>query len=348
MSNIQQALFVQSKLGQLTIADCKVPEPGPDQLLVRIEAVALNPIDWKARKFGLYLNDSQYPAVLGSDVAGVVVEVGDGVSNRAVGDRVVFPASWLSGHGAFQQYTLADALLTAKLPSQISFEEASTLPVAIAAAVIGLYLPEPFGAGFIAPFDPSARGKETGTPIVIFGGATSVGQYVIQFARLSGFSPIITTASLKHKEYLESLGATDILDRNLSSDKLSAKISKIAKDPIQIIYDAVSSPDTQNMGYHLLAEGGKLVVLLEPTITRETGKNVIRVMGIFTLHFSRELGVQLYSAMTNLLAEGLIKPNRLDILPGGLSGIADGLERLELNRVSGVKLIIRPQETPTN
>lgn len=96
----------------------------------------------------------------------------------------------------------------AKIPSNISFEEAASLPTGIAEAVVGLYSAKPNGAGFTIPLEPEERGKLAGKPLLILGGAGSVGQAVIQFARLFGFSPIFTTASFKNEEYLKSLGAT--------------------------------------------------------------------------------------------------------------------------------------------
>ncbi|KAG6856274.1 hypothetical protein H0H87_005959 [Tephrocybe sp. NHM501043] len=330
MSTLHKALLVESKFAPFSIGDRCLPEPQSGQLLVRIEAVALNPIDWKAQEYGLYLKDSQYPAVLGSDAAGVVQKLGSQVSGFSVGDGVVFPASWLDGHGAFQQFTLADAAITAKVPRQVSLEEASTIPVALAAAVVGLYLPNPYGAAITAPFDKAGRGRYPGRPIVVLGGATSVGQY----------------ASSKHAEYLTSLGATHVLDRNISPEDLTTRITEIAtSSPIDLVYDAVSSLETQNMGYGLLTEKGQLIVTLEPAVRKEEeGKIIIRVIGVFTLPFSRELGIQLYGTLTDLLNQGLIKPNRLEVISGGLGSIVRGLERLKANLISGHKVVVRPQE----
>ncbi|KAG6835578.1 hypothetical protein H0H93_016812, partial [Arthromyces matolae] len=164
-------------------------------------------------------------------------------------------------------------------------------------------------------------------------------------AKLSGFSPIITTASLKHSEYLESLGATHVVDRNLPSSELTERIGEITSASIEVIYDAVSTAETQKLGYKLLAEGGQLVVVLDPAVHQVKGKGIRSVAGVFTLPHTRDLGVQLYSTLHELLVLGFLKPNRLEILSGGLRGIVKGLERLKADQVSGVKLISRPQET---
>ncbi|KAG6834714.1 hypothetical protein H0H93_007860, partial [Arthromyces matolae] len=173
----QKALFIDTKLGPFTLhTDHPIPKPGHGQLLVRIEAAALNPVDWKIQKLGWFVD--KYPVLIGTDIAGVVQEVGEGASKGfAKGDRVVFQGAWSGDMAGYQQYALTNAVTTAKIPSHISFDEASTLPVACAAAVAGFYLAPPSGAGLIPPFNEAGRGKYKGKPAVILGGATSVGQF---------------------------------------------------------------------------------------------------------------------------------------------------------------------------
>ncbi|KAG5732530.1 Zinc-type alcohol dehydrogenase-like protein C2E1P3.01, partial [Termitomyces sp. T112] len=207
------------------------------------------------------------------------------------------------------------------------------------------YLPQPHGAGLTTPFDASGRGKYAGKPVLILGGATSVGQFVIQFAKLSGFSEIIATASVKHEIFLKSLGATHVLDRNLSTAELDAEIRKLTSKPIEFVYDAVSLPGTQTMGYSILANGGTLILVLPSQVKAVEGKNVYTCLGIWTFPFTKDLGEHFYASLTELLETGEIKPNRVEVVPGGLAGIAGSLKRLELNQVSGVKLVVHPQET---
>ncbi|KAG6827872.1 hypothetical protein H0H92_010141 [Tricholoma furcatifolium] len=344
MSQNQKALVLDSKFGQFTLRERDVPKPGSGQLLVRIEAAALNPVDWKIQKYGIFIEE--YPAIIGTDIAGVVEQIGDGVTGYAKGDRVVFQGAWADDYAGFQQYALTNVVTTAKIPSQLSFDEVASIPVAAAAAVAGLYLPQPHGAGLTHPFDASTRGKYAGKPLVVLGGATSVGQFAIQVGKLSGFSPIITTASAsKHDTYLKSLGATHILDRHLSSTALAAEIQKITTAPLEIVFDAVSLADTQATGYSLLANDGSLVTVLPPTVKVEEGKHVFGVLGIWTFEYSKDLGAKFYGSLGKLLETGEIKPNRVEVVSGGLGGIVDALKRLELDQVSGVKLVVHPQET---
>ncbi|KAF8970576.1 hypothetical protein BDZ97DRAFT_1789880, partial [Flammula alnicola] len=184
---------------------------------------------------------------------------------------------------------------------------------------------------------------------VILGGASSVGQNgmcVIQLAKLSGLSPIITTASLKHTDYLKSLGATAVLDRNLSSSALATEISKITSTSIKFVYDSISADSTQKIGLDILAPGGQLVVDSHPTAKPVQDKTIIRVASRLRLPQNIELLETFYhDTVSGFLEKGLLKPNNIEILPNGLAGIPDGLARMEADKISGLKLVAHPQET---
>ncbi|KZT68004.1 GroES-like protein [Daedalea quercina L-15889] len=349
----QKALVLPAKQADFVIHSISVPKPGPGQLLVKIHAVALNPVEWKIQKTGIIVHE--FPAIIGMDIAGTVEKLGDGVEHFTLGDRVVSEGQFAIPHAGFQQYTITNADVTAKIPDSVTFEQASTIPVGLVTAALGLFTPtvptgSDFGsAGLQAPWQDSGHGAYAGKPFLIFGGASSVGQYVIQLAKLSGFSPIITTASLHNADLLRSLGATHVLDRKLSLEQLRQEIAKISTGALDIIYDAVSLPDTQLAAYELLAPGGTLVLVLYPAIPTERlqqGKNVVKAFGQANLpEENRVVSAKLFSKLTVWLEEGMIKPNRVEVLPGGLEGILDGLDRLRNNRVSGVKLVAHPQET---
>ena len=130
----------------------------------------------------------------------------------------------------------------------------------------------------------------------------------MQLAKLSGFSPIITTASLKHTEYLKGIGATDVLDRNLPVPDLSQKIAEIAKVPILRVFDAISLPTTQELGLALLGSGGKLAVILPPTVEASKGKTIVSVSGVLRSPDNIEILEDLYRTKASALAEnGAIK-----------------------------------------
>lgn len=86
MPSSHQALFLDAKCGKFVVGKNQTPSPGAGELLVRIEAVGLNPVDWSIQKWGLFLES--YPAIIGTDTAGIVEEVGKGITNFSKGDRV--------------------------------------------------------------------------------------------------------------------------------------------------------------------------------------------------------------------------------------------------------------------
>ncbi|KAJ7810242.1 chaperonin 10-like protein [Mycena olivaceomarginata] len=313
-----------------------IPSPGPGQLLVKVTATALNPGDWKVHKFGILIGDS--PAQAGMDAAGIVESVGQGVEDFPEGGTSVsslllfkrhtltlkhsiYQGKWTRNTSSFQQFMIADSKFTAKIPLSISDDAAASVPVGLLAAWTGLYNPV-YGAGVPHPFTELEISPPV-QPLIVLGGASSVGQYggafFLQLARLARFSPIITTASAHHDQYLKSLGATHVLDRNLSLPELSKKIHEITKEPIKIVYDAISTDETQQAGYALLAEDG------------------------FTQEEQQEIKTVEAPTRRTVYVKGL--PNRTEVLPGGLHGIVGGLETLEKGQVSGVKLVVMPQDT---
>ena len=82
----QKALILEAKFGKLVVNTIPIPKPGPGQILVKIKATALNPVDWKVQKYGILVGT--YPAILGSDIAGDVEELGEGITDFKKGDRV--------------------------------------------------------------------------------------------------------------------------------------------------------------------------------------------------------------------------------------------------------------------
>ena len=128
---------------------------------------------------------------------------------------------------------------------------------------------------------------------------------VIQLARLSGFSPIVTTASLHNADYVKSLGATHFIDRKAD---VVAEARKIFATPPSVVYDAISLD--QQVGLDILAPNGTLILTLAETSNlKKDGKNVIHTFG--SVHVKREMGRSLFSKLTQLLQSGDIKASAL-------------------------------------
>lgn len=181
--------------------------------------------------------------------------------------------------------------------------------------------------GLVPPISSEGRGKYAGNPIVILGGSSSVGQNgtlayhllkgatsnidysAIQLAKLSGFSPIVTTASLKHADYLKSLGATHVIDRSVPASVLASEISSITQNgPIKYAVDSISEPHTQQNGHDLLAPGGQLAVFGPVAAKTTEEKDVFLVYGSLRHPPNIELLETFYhDNLEQLLKEGAIK-----------------------------------------
>jgi NADPH:quinone reductase-like Zn-dependent oxidoreductase len=227
----------------------------------------------------------------------------------------------------------------AQVPRSLSLDQASTIACGLGTAAIGMY-GTTNGIGLIPPWDRNGWSKYKGWPILILGGAGSVGNYgkfgsssprpsqltktslllVIQLAKLSGFSPIITTASLKHTEHLKSLGADHVIDRNLSLQALNKAVMKITGSRIHIMYDSISTAETQEAAWSLLAPGGKLVVTQPSLIRRDMydTRQVVPVDGSPQSDENWETGKRLWAHLERWVEEGHIRVCINQALPLGI------------------------------
>ncbi|WP_416969539.1 NADP-dependent oxidoreductase [Streptomyces sp. 4F14] len=174
------------------LIDLDRPAPGPGELLIAVRAAGVNPVDWKLRT-GLRrpgdTGERVFPAVLGSEAAGVVTALGAGVTGFAVGDEVF--GSTLAG--GYAEETVLPVTLAAHKPAALSFADAATLPVAAATAYDGVHqLALPAGA-----------------TLLITGAGGGVGVAAVQIARALGLK-VVGVASTAKKEFLESLGALHV------------------------------------------------------------------------------------------------------------------------------------------
>ena len=133
----------------------------------------------------------------------------------------------------------------------------------------------------------------------------------IQFARLSGFSPIITTSSLKNEAYLKSLGATHVIDRHTPLSDLPRLVKEITDKPVKYAYDALSSPETQNAVFELVVPGGQIVFLnplaIDEAKLKKEDKYIGRVFADVQQPTLQEIGKSLYAHITQLVEAGDIK-----------------------------------------
>ena len=337
------AILPSKAAGVLEISQRPTPNPGPDDLLIEVKSIALNPIDYYQRDMGFPPLD-HYPTVLGSDIGGTVISVGSSVPSDAPkpGTRVAafapcFFTKGLSDYGAFQTRVLVPATNATPLPSNISFNEASLLPMAVGTAWSGCY-----SAG--VPRD-TAYTPQDKKGILIWGGAGSVGSAMIQVAKSMGFI-VYATASEKHHEYLKTLGASKLFD--YKSETVVEDIIKAAKADgvtIQTGFDTAGQVKScldilKELKGNETAKLATAVPLPEDVPTAE-GVEVKFIMAPQdekerTEHFHYCYGVWLKEK----LEKGEFVPSpKVKVVEGGLESIDKGLDELKKG-VSGVKLVI--------
>ncbi|WP_066520240.1 zinc-binding alcohol dehydrogenase family protein [Curtobacterium ammoniigenes] len=211
---MNEALWLSRPTGRLRLASAPRTPPRNGEVLVRVRAVALNPVD-AIPGIAHYVVTPwlRYPTVLGTDIAGDVVDVGPGVEGIAPGDRVLGFAAGLErsanrpAEGAFQRFAILRARVVTVLPPTVSWTEAATLPLGIATAAAALFEPDQLAL----ELPTSDRQPERDASVLIWGGSTSVGCNAIQLATNAGYD-VVTTASPKNAELVRSLGARVSVD----------------------------------------------------------------------------------------------------------------------------------------
>lgn len=208
------AAWIDSPYADLVVRDAPMPVPTSGQLLVEVRALAVNPLDAIIQSNGAVMYGwLRYPVILGEDVAGVVVAVGDEVTGFSVGDRVVAYAIGLEkgrdavAESGFQGYVVVDEGLAAALPDSMPFEEAAVLPLAISAAAAGLFESDQLDLDYSILAGQAPRDEV----VVVWGGASAVGGNAIQLARAAGYR-VITTASVGNHDRMRRLGAEAAFD----------------------------------------------------------------------------------------------------------------------------------------
>jgi len=336
-----------------------IPEPGPNEVLVKNVVVASNPKDYK-----LPFVIPGYEFVEGSDVAGYVEKVGEGVTEYKGGERVAAftkMATKDNKYGAYQQYSLAVASCAFPIPESISFEDASTLPLAVMTASLGLFI-------HLGLPEPPAKGVATSAPtqvVVINGASSSVGAYAVQLAKRAGL--FVVGIAGGSGAYAESLGADVVVDYRGYKGKgaLQAAVTDAVLEtglPCSSALDCVSEGGTISELAGVVAStsptgGGKVNYLgmlsdeeknsLPPTVTA-VRTAVFTAYGehqAFASRFYRQISEYLVKSDTNPKP---LLPNKVHVVPGGLAGVEKGLAMLKAHEVHAEKLVYKIGDSPSS
>ncbi|MET7572198.1 zinc-binding alcohol dehydrogenase family protein [Streptomyces sp. NPDC005492] len=222
-----------------------VPQPGPHDLLVQVEAVAVNPVDYKIRQSN---DPGGEPKVLGWDAAGTVVAVGELVELFEVGDEV-FYAGALDRPGTNARFHTVDERIVGHKPRTLSFAEAAALPLTSLTAWEGLF--ERLGLSEDAP-------EETGT-LLVTAAAGGVGAMVAQLARaLTGLTVIGTASRPETAAFARSMGVTHVVDHH---HPLPAQVTEVAPDGVDHIFSTAGTDRNLAAYADLLKPFGKLLAI---------------------------------------------------------------------------------------
>ena len=217
----------------LVVDDIARPEPKDGEVLVRVRVSAVNAIDWKFRAGYLQaFMPLELPHTPGLDVAGIVEQVGPGVSGYSAGDEV-----FGRGSGTYAEYALAPTVTLAHKPAGITFEQAATLPVGGVTAWVGLF---------------DAAHLEAGQRVLVHGAAGGVGSLAVQLAHWKGAS-VIATTSTANVAYVKSLGADEVVNYT------AVQFEDVVSD-MDVVFDAVGG-DVTGRSWSVLKKGGILVVV---------------------------------------------------------------------------------------
>lgn len=336
MSNNLAAVLKEEK-ANLTIEDRPIPKPGPSDVVVKNHAVATNPVDWKMQQFGYFVE--KYPAILGSDVSGVVEAVGSDVKHFQKGDRVTGFADGLLSkdpqNGAFQQYSVVKECALARIPASMSFEEGSILPMSVATSAVGIFLSMEI---------PRPPAKQQGG-FLVWGASSSVGTAAVQIAVSLGYNPVVGVCSPRHSAMVKKLGAHETFDYNSSSVVKNVTQSlKASKQQTVAAYDAISEHGSAPKCAEILEAfgGGKLCLTLPyPEDARQPAGVTISQTYAAKICMDKEFGHWLFNEwLAKSLEDKTFVPSpTIEKVDGGIQSIQKALD-IHAKGLSGKKLVI--------
>lgn len=343
----QDAQWLPSPRGRLAVGPAPETAPVEHEILVRVRAVAVNAIDGLSPVVRrVVLPWLRYPAVLGSDVAGEVVEVGPRVTRFRVGDRVLGHAVGYeksrnrAAEGAFQERCILLDHLTASLPDNLPFERAAVLPLTLSTAACGLFQRDQLALEL--PKLGSAARAET---VLVWGGSTSVGANAIQLARNAGYT-VVTTASPHNADYVRQLGAAEVVDYH-SPTAVAELVEMLSGQPLAGTLAVGAGSTGPCLAVARRLPGSRRVASVQPSPLMSLRRSWERHHGIAlttvwgaTLK-DNEVGPAIYAAfLPTALADGRYLPAPDPLVVGhGLQDIPAALDRLR-NGVSAQKIVV--------
>jgi NADPH2:quinone reductase len=241
-----KAILLKSFGGPEAFELCDVPKPVPQagQVLVRVHATSINPLDYQVRR-GDYADLVQLPAITGHDVSGVVEEVGQGVTAFSPGDEVWYTPQIFNGPGSYAEYHVASQSIIGMKPPSLSHLEAASLTLVGGTAWEAL----------------AVRAQlRVGESILIHGGAGGVGHVVIQLAKAMG-AKVFTTLRAADFEFARSLGADVLIDYE-NENYVDVVMRETAGRGVDVVFDTIGG-NTLSNSPDVLAQLGRVVTIVD-------------------------------------------------------------------------------------
>ena len=298
----------------LKYEDVPRPEPKDDQILVRVVAAGVNPVDGMIRS-GMFETKPYRTSlmILGGDIAGVVERVGSKITKFKTGDPV-FAYLSLENNGGYAQYALTNAREAAPKPKSLTYVEAAAVPIVALTAWQALVDTAKLSAG---------------QTVLIHGGSGGVGTFAIQIAKARG-AKVIATASTANQDLLKQLGA------DVAIDYTKTKFENVAKN-VDVVLDSVGK-DTLARSYGVVKKGGFIVTLVARVDQAELDKHGIHGASLSVEPNSNEL-----AEIGNLIDEKKIRVIVSQTFP--LSEARKAQEQVATGHTRG-KIVLKIAEDP--
>jgi NADPH:quinone reductase-like Zn-dependent oxidoreductase len=217
--------------GSLSVAEMSVPRPGRDEVLIKVRAAGVNPVDWKAAS-------GRVGQVPGTDACGAIDSLGEGVAGWKVGEPVI---GFARQSGSYAEYAVIPVNSLARKPKAMTFEEAAGMPIAAETAYRALH---------------EAGGLQRGQTVLIHGAAGGVGSAAVQIAKAGG-ARVIGTASSSNFDFLKSIGADQVIDYT------AQKFEDVAKNVDLVLNTANAETTARSLA--VVRAGGVLVTIVGGT-----------------------------------------------------------------------------------
>lgn len=263
----------------LELEEAPMPKPASDEVLVKVYATSVNPVDWKIREG---MRKEKFPADLplipGWDVSGVIQEVGENVHQFSKGDQV-YGRPDPTKDGAYAEYIVVKANQLGRKPKSIDHINAAAVPLAGLTAWQGL-------------FD---RGQlKKGQKVLIHAASGGVGTFAVQFAKWKG-AYVIGTTSEANISFVKQLGADEVIDYH--NEDFEDKLNHI-----DLVFDTIGG-ETQKRSIQVLKNRGRLITTLKPEFLVEAKEKHIYLEGYTAQSYPEQL-----ERIADLIDEGIIQP----------------------------------------